>query len=494
MEQGKTDRSQEAKERQQPVWTPRKFSQKILELQDDPAFQGIESRLKTANPFRILGTTDRERWHSAFWGWILDPKGSHGLGDFAAKRLLNLGTDENGALRAVRLGRSRGTEQLAWSARRTTSVGRLVVPIRDILRFEVQHSVAAPSPTSLGSEVGPLLGRERARGKLGDQGRFDVLLFLQGEDPDEEIRSPLSILVVIEFKVFASYDPDQLEKYSSWLFGNPAPEGIGRSEASSSVVDGLQSRMAAIEHQSGSLFSLGIFVSQHREKGLRSPERLEPAWVPLQYNELILQILEPMLLHPRLDPESRYLVRSYIDMAASPDSKMLEGTSAEMRELVLDLLERHRDTFRVIAAALKSDGDEEGQELAETLDPEKTGRAKRLSPQALLDAGLAEIGNHIQHDPVIPRGGDKAPFDGPVTAAIINGSWRAYRLVEGGEVDLPGEYSATNLLDRVYEHHGATFTGNGNNYWRFVDGPSKGKLLFESYDEIRSAGEVESSG
>ena len=40
------------------------------------------------NLFRIVGRTHTETWHSMFLGWLLDPKGNHGLGSFPLRRLL----------------------------------------------------------------------------------------------------------------------------------------------------------------------------------------------------------------------------------------------------------------------------------------------------------------------------------------------------------------------------------------------------------------------
>lgn len=62
--------------------------QRVQNLVTDPYFLSIENDLKRSSFLSILGRTYTERWHSAFLAWLLDPAGSHGLGDFAFRRLL----------------------------------------------------------------------------------------------------------------------------------------------------------------------------------------------------------------------------------------------------------------------------------------------------------------------------------------------------------------------------------------------------------------------
>ena len=38
--------------------------------------------------FKVVGRTHTERWHSNFWGWLLDPQGSHSLQDYILHKLL----------------------------------------------------------------------------------------------------------------------------------------------------------------------------------------------------------------------------------------------------------------------------------------------------------------------------------------------------------------------------------------------------------------------
>lgn len=67
---------------------PGNDAQQLLALISDERFVEFESFTEKPNLFRIVGRTHTETWHSMFLGWLLDPQGSHGLGDFALRRLL----------------------------------------------------------------------------------------------------------------------------------------------------------------------------------------------------------------------------------------------------------------------------------------------------------------------------------------------------------------------------------------------------------------------
>lgn len=54
----------------------------------DPDFERLEIIRNQPNIFEILGVRDYEIRHSNFLGWLLDPKGNHGVGDYFLKRLL----------------------------------------------------------------------------------------------------------------------------------------------------------------------------------------------------------------------------------------------------------------------------------------------------------------------------------------------------------------------------------------------------------------------
>jgi hypothetical protein len=109
---------------------------RVLTLESDPAFQRLKEKVGQTNFFRILGTSHTERWHSSFWAWVLDPNGSHGLGGFAARRLLTMSSDENGAIMAQRLGKKRGSgDDIVWDPDRRSNTSRMDIKLSDLILF-----------------------------------------------------------------------------------------------------------------------------------------------------------------------------------------------------------------------------------------------------------------------------------------------------------------------------------------------------------------------
>ena len=70
------------------------LSSGLVRLVLDPQFAVFERLANRPNLFRIVGRTFTETWHSMLLAWLLDPRGSHGLGDFALRRLLLAAADE----------------------------------------------------------------------------------------------------------------------------------------------------------------------------------------------------------------------------------------------------------------------------------------------------------------------------------------------------------------------------------------------------------------
>lgn len=94
----------------------RDLADAILRLEGDPAFQKLKNEFLKTNFFKILGAGETERIHSNFWAWIFDPEGSHGLGDFAVRRLITMAADDQGNIIAQRLGRKLGGDdkEIEW--------------------------------------------------------------------------------------------------------------------------------------------------------------------------------------------------------------------------------------------------------------------------------------------------------------------------------------------------------------------------------------------
>jgi hypothetical protein len=70
------------------------FSERVVHLISETNFIRFEQVLSEPNIFKIVGRTHYERWHSCFWGWLLDPNGTHLLKSYPLVRLLLLLSDE----------------------------------------------------------------------------------------------------------------------------------------------------------------------------------------------------------------------------------------------------------------------------------------------------------------------------------------------------------------------------------------------------------------
>lgn len=164
------------------------FSQKLLELISEPSFIKYTNILSEPNFFTIVGRTHYERWHSAFYGWLLDPNGSHLMRDYVLTRFLLLTFDE---------------KCLKSSNHTKTSLSR-VLPTIEFENIEVTPNEFFSSEIS-----------------VKDLGRFDVFL-----TADYHNSSGVSgrLNIIFELKIDSNVHADQSEKYADWLFENHAGE------------------------------------------------------------------------------------------------------------------------------------------------------------------------------------------------------------------------------------------------------------------------------
>lgn len=152
-------------------------SQKLLNLVSDEQFIETEAIARQPNLFKIVGRTHTETWHSMFLGWLLDPNGSHGLGDFPLKRLLYSCT------KPIISGKSAKFDLIAKFA----SLGKL------------KNAKVFPNE------------KEQIEYQC-EAGRLDVFIEFSKEDFEG-----LQTIILIEQKVYAKVDKSQCEKYNKWL-------------------------------------------------------------------------------------------------------------------------------------------------------------------------------------------------------------------------------------------------------------------------------------
>lgn len=478
----------------------------LLRLEADPSFQALSRSLGRTNLFQVLGTTERERWHSAFWAWLLDPEGSHGMGAYGFRQLLAHATHANGAVRAVRLVRTQveDSEGARWKPIPHTTEP---LTIADVTGLRVLASAAAPGPLSNFSEVSANTGTVRsARG--GDQGRFDILLVVRATVPGSapetfEKPRPVLLYVVVEMKVNAKYEPSQLEQYSRWVHSDPSTDHLQLKKVLP-LLDAIEAMASGPDRDEGTqeleTWGVGMFMAPALPEGngVRKPESLDPPWSTVRFEDMIRAVLDPMMASQQLDPGARSILEQYAALVSHPDTGVLTMPPSEHVRLVRSLYERHRATFEAIARVFESDPDtdEDDRSIQEafvtgtrTLErkEESIQRARSLTPKDLLDAGLARIGDKLYHDPGVNRRLGRKPFNHRLVVELVSGDRQGFELVNEPEEVKGRRLSATGLLTAVYKHYGASYSANGNAALTFLDGPSKGEILDVVYNGIRES-------
>jgi hypothetical protein len=164
------------------------FSHRLVELISEPQFIKFEHMLSEPNIFKIVGRTHYERWHSCFWGWLLDANGSHLLSDYALIRLLFLLVDDK-CLKA-----KDHEKQNLWA----------VLPTIDFSEIEVTPNENTSNETS-----------------VTGVGRFDIYLTAKFTD---SLNNQGRLNVIIELKIDSKSNGQQSKKYADWLFRKHAED------------------------------------------------------------------------------------------------------------------------------------------------------------------------------------------------------------------------------------------------------------------------------
>ena len=158
------------------------FAHRLLNLIAEPEFIRIEHILREPNFFAIVGRSHYERWHSAFFGWLLDPNGSHLLGDYALKRFLILLLDEG-----CRKAADHSEQFLIYT-----------LPLTDFSHIEVTPNEYLHTETS-----------------VAGVGRFDIFLTADYTTASGDSKN---LNIIFELKIDSKPNGRQSTKYADWLF------------------------------------------------------------------------------------------------------------------------------------------------------------------------------------------------------------------------------------------------------------------------------------
>ncbi len=160
------------------------FSQRLLGLISAPAFIKLLSIKTEPNIFRIVGRTHYERWHSAFWGWLLDAQGSHLLGNYVLTRFLFLLFDS----RCLKGNNSKSQFLLSN------------LPTIELSEIEVIPNENVSTETS-----------------IKGIGRFDIFLTASYQNKTGDVGR---LNVLFELKIDCPTNASQSSKYADWLNQN----------------------------------------------------------------------------------------------------------------------------------------------------------------------------------------------------------------------------------------------------------------------------------
>jgi len=157
------------------------FSQRLVNLISEPDFIRFENALDEPNIFKIVGRTHYERWHSCFWGWLLDPNGTHLLNHYILVKLLILISDEKA------LQPKHNKAHLIYD----------LLPTIDFTEIQVAPNEFVSSETS-----------------VAGLGRFDIFLTAKFV---EKLGAKRTLNIIFELKVDATADHEQSKKYPDWM-------------------------------------------------------------------------------------------------------------------------------------------------------------------------------------------------------------------------------------------------------------------------------------
>ena len=158
------------------------FTERLLALISEPEFIKFENILSEPNIFKIVGRTHYERWHSSFFGWLLDVNGSHLLADYVLRRFLLLLFNER-CLKANN---------------HPASFFAYVLPLIEFSEIQVTPNENISSETS-----------------VSGVGRFDIFLTAVYSDGNGK-RGNLNIL--FELKIDSKPNGQQSGKYADWIY------------------------------------------------------------------------------------------------------------------------------------------------------------------------------------------------------------------------------------------------------------------------------------
>jgi hypothetical protein len=279
------------------------IKRRLLNLVSDPNFVWFSNVTDEPNIFKIVGRTHTERWHSNFWGWLLDPNGSHSLNDYIINRLLLALLDD-----------------------------RCVKPISDVQK---RLSDILSTVKFFNVKVKPNEYDNREKNK-SNVGRFDI--YVKGDIEEVDSNSPLlNINIIIEMKISTKTRANQSKKYADSLMKSYPND-----------------------------FNLLIYILPTQQLG-STPEATvgDERWFCLDYQLLHDKVLLPTLDHPNLNEKVRQFIIQYVKNLRIPYKGLKMAITDEEKRIAKTLHDKYESEFDAIYEALQANGIEKYEDYQE---------------------------------------------------------------------------------------------------------------------------------
>ena len=272
---------------------PDSFSRRLLGLISEPAFIKTINIQTEPNIFKIVGRTHYERWHSAFWGWLLDAQGSHLLGDYVLTRFLYLLFDDRCLVGA---GVNRG-------------LILTYLPTLQLSDIEVVPNENLSTETS-----------------IKDVGRLDIFLTANYTSYKNKNDKTERLNVLFELKIDSRVSAEQSKKYADWLSSNHPND-----------------------------FNLLIYLLPNLLSDSKATVG-DDRWFCMNYQLLCDKVLIPILDHPNLNHKVKPFIIQYIRNLNFRYRGVKMAITNEEKRLAVDLYDKYSDVFDSIYDALQSEG------------------------------------------------------------------------------------------------------------------------------------------
>ncbi len=241
-----------------------KTLEKLNKLEEYIELKNLRSK---TNLFKILGQSNTERWHTAFWSWLFDIHGSHNIGDFALRKLFELLRDSQ-------------------KDKNTFSEPILDITSQDIWPNEYGHSEK-------------LLSMRRKSNV-----KFDTYIKTK------------EAITIIEYKVEAKVDLEQLNKYESFL---------NKNDKNNNYI---------------LIYVLPESTYCETYESLRTQFK---NWYILSYQNLYENIIIPILSNNKVMGKARMIIDDYTSNMSSNRKKVTMIYSVEEQNIVESMYKKHKE-------------------------------------------------------------------------------------------------------------------------------------------------------